>query len=107
MIYDSKHLPATLREHIYQYIKAELISEKKESDTEEQFIYKTRKKGLSPFKKELWHLPKEVLKAIGDELESQFAFLFEKLNVKNTSDIVKKYIKTVDVPLKIPEALKA
>jgi hypothetical protein len=33
--------------------------------------------------------------------------LFEKLNVKNTTGIVAKCIKPVDVPLPVPEALKA
>ncbi|MGZ6275940.1 MAG: class II fructose-bisphosphate aldolase [Syntrophales bacterium] len=107
MIYESKHFPAALRDEIYQYIKSKMISEKKDTDTEEQFIYKTRKKGFGPFKKELWNLPKEVLHAIGYELENQFSFLFEKLNVRNTSDIVARYIKPRDVPVKMPEALRA
>jgi fructose/tagatose bisphosphate aldolase len=106
MIYDSIHLPPVLRDQIYQYIKTELINEKKASDTEEQFIYKTRKKGFGPFKKNLWHLPTETLRAIGLELENQFAFLFARLNVNNTFDMVKKYIKPVDVSLKVPEALR-
>jgi len=106
MIYESKHFPAALRDDIYQYVKAKLISEKKGTDTEEQFIYKTRKKGFGPFKKELWNLPKETLQAIGYELENQFSFLFEKLNVRDTANIVTRYIKPVDVPVKIPEALR-
>jgi fructose/tagatose bisphosphate aldolase len=106
MIYDSMHLPSSLRNQIYEYIKTDLINEKKDSDTEEQFIYKTRKKGFGPFKKDLWHLPEETLRAIGLELENQFAFLFARLKVNNTSDMVKKYITPADVPLKIPEALR-
>jgi len=106
MIYESKHFPAALRDQIYQYIKNKMISEKKDTDTEEQFIYKTRKKGFGPFKKELWTLPREALQAIGYELENQFSFLFEKLNVKNTSNIVTKYIRPVDVPLKMPESFR-
>ena len=107
MIYDSQHFPSTLRDQIYRYIKTDLIKEKKDTDTEEQFIYKTRKKGFGPFKKELWHLPKETLEAVGKELEDQFTFLFSKLNVTNTADIIRTYIKPVDVPLEVPEALKA
>ena len=42
---------------------------------------------------------------IGQELENQFSFLFTKLNVNNTADIVRKYVKPVDVPLKRPAAL--
>ena len=30
------------------------------SDTEEQFIYKARKKALGAFKRELWELPEET-----------------------------------------------
>jgi fructose/tagatose bisphosphate aldolase len=99
IIYDSVHFPSSLRDNIYQFIKIDLIGEKKESDTEEQFIYKTRKKGFGPFKKDLWELPEETRRAIGAELENQFAFLFARLNVNNTSDIVKRYVKPVDVPV--------
>ncbi len=106
IIYESKHFPAALRDKIYKYIQAKMIGEKKDTDTEEQFIYKTRKKGFGPFKKELWNLPEEVLHAIGKELEDQFSFLFEKLNVKNTSDIVIKYVKHVEVPSKVPEPFR-
>jgi len=107
MIYESKHFPQALKDEIYKYIKSKMIGEKKDSDTEEQFIYKTRKKGLGPFKKELWSLPEDARRAIGKELEGQFAFLFEKLNVKNTAGIVAKYIKPVDVSLPVPEALRS
>ena len=107
MIYESRHFPQALRDEMYQYIKSKMIGEKKDTDTEEQFIYKTRKKGFGPFKKEVWGLPEEARHAIAHELENQFSFLFEKLNVKNSSGIVAKYIKPVDVPLKIPQALRA
>jgi len=33
---------------MYEYMKTEFKSEWKEKDTEEQFIYKTRKKGFGP-----------------------------------------------------------
>ncbi len=106
IIYDSQNFPAELKEKIYNYIKTDLIGERKEKDTEEQFIYKTRKKGFGPFKKEIWSLPPEIRKAIGDELENKFSFLFNKLNVFNTKDIVDKYVKPIDVSLEIPASLK-
>jgi fructose/tagatose bisphosphate aldolase len=106
IIYDSSHFPAELKTKIYDYLKVECISEKKESDTEEQFIYKTRKKGFGPFKKELWTLPEKTLRAIGKELENQFAFLFNKLKVTNTADVVSRYVKPMDVPLKVPAGFK-
>jgi hypothetical protein len=87
-------------------MKTEFKSEWKEKDTEEQFIYKTRKKGFGPFKQEMWDLPADTLKKISAELEKQFSFLFEKLKMKNTQDIVKKYVQPVDVHLEIPASLK-
>ena len=105
IIYDSSNLPEVLRKQIYDYLKINMATERKETDTDEQFLYKTRKKGFGPFKKELWQLPVETLTAIGQELENQFSFLFTKLNVNNTADIVRKNVKPVDVPLKRPAAL--
>ena len=86
IVYDSRNFPDDLRARIYDYLKREAASERKEGDTEEQFFYKTRKKGWGPFKKELWDLPQTVRVALGGELEAQFAFLFRKLNVGDTLD---------------------
>ncbi|MBN1664758.1 MAG: class II fructose-bisphosphate aldolase [Deltaproteobacteria bacterium] len=102
IIYDSKAFPADLREKMYGYIKTDLAADRGKSDTEEQFIYKTRKKALGPFKKDLWDLSKPVLQALGAELEKQFAFLFGKLNVNNTQDVLSKTVKAVDVAMKKP-----
>lgn len=61
IIYDSPDFPKNLKEKIYDYMKTEFKSEWKDKDTEEQFIYKTRKKGFGPFKEDMWHLPPETL----------------------------------------------
>lgn len=106
IIYDSKNFPNELRNKVYEYINTELTGEKKEKDTEEQFIYKTRKKGFGLFKKEMWDLPAAVLVSIGEELENQFSFIFDQLNISDTADIVEKFVKSVDVPLNIPAALR-
>ncbi len=106
MIYDSKDFPAELRAKIYDHLKAEMKGERKEKDTVEQFIYKTRKKGFGPFKLELWNLPTDVRDKICSELERQFAFLFDKLKVNGTRPVLDQFIKPVDVPLKMPAALK-
>ncbi len=107
IIYDSANFPAALRDRIYGYINKELRGEKKEADTEEQFIYKTRKKGFGIFKKDMWDLAPEVRETLGRELENQFAFLFDQLHMGDTMEVVTKYITPVDVPLEIPDALKS
>lgn len=105
IIYDSRHFPPELRTRIYDYLKQEAASERKEGDTEEQFFYKTRKKGIGPFKRELWDLPQAVRTALGAELEAQFALIFRKLNVGNTIEIVNRSVTPVDVPLPPPAGL--
>lgn len=106
MIYDSKGFPAPLRARIYDHLKAELKGDWKEKDTEEQFIYKSRKKGFGPFKLELWRLPADVLDEICTEPESKFAFLFDKLKVNGTRPVLDQFIKPVDVPIEMALALK-
>lgn len=93
LVYESKHFPKDLREKIYAWIKENLADEKKEGQTEEQFIYKTRKKALGPFKKDIINLPVTLKKKIVSEIEKEFRFLFEKLNIENTKMLVSKYIK--------------
>ncbi len=105
MIYDHPSFPAGLRDRIYEYIRTRLADEKSSKDTDEQFIYKTRKKGFGPFKQEMWNLPPDVLRTIGKELEDKFHFLFEKLNVLNTVEIVQKYVQPRDVPVPAPPIL--
>ena len=102
IIYDSRNFPPELRTQIYDYLKREAASEWKEGDTEEQFFYKTRKKGIGPFKRELWDLPEAVRKALGAELEAQFTLLFRKLNVGNTLEIVNRCVTPADVTLPPP-----
>lgn len=93
MVYDSKHFPETLRKKIYEWIGANLSGENKEGQTQEQFIYKTRKKALGPFKKNIIELPSGLKQKIVSEVEKEFEFLFEKLNIKDTADLTRKYLK--------------
>jgi len=97
MIYDSKHFPADFKEEIYKHLRVKFANEKKDGMTDEQFIYKTRKKGFGEFKAGFWGLPKEVKTEIGKELEEKFDFLFQKLNVKNTVEMVEKTVELVSI----------
>ncbi|MFH1458540.1 MAG: class II fructose-bisphosphate aldolase [Candidatus Omnitrophota bacterium] len=92
MIYESKHFSAELRTRMYEWLKVNAAAEKKEGETEEQFIYKTRKKALGPFKREIMGLPQETRDAIAGEIEERFDFLFKQLNTVNNKQLVDKYI---------------
>lgn len=92
IIYDSPYFPKELLNKISKHLLANYISEKKQEDTEEQFLYKTRKKAFGDFKKDIWSLPKENLGKIRETLENRFSLLFRKLNVVETVDLVNKYV---------------
>ncbi len=93
IMYEHPLLPKEFKEEIYSFIKSEFKNERKATDTEEQFIYKTRKKAVGPFKKEWWNLSFEVRDGISRELEEKFELLFTKLNVVNTREIVDQIVK--------------
>ncbi len=93
IVMDHPALPKDLRREVNAWVKSEAKEEWKKGDTEEQFIYKSRKKAIGPFKKRFWDLPESVRTAIGADLEQTFAFLFEQLRVKGTRAATDRYVK--------------
>ncbi len=92
MMYDSKHFPQELKMRMYEWLKTNASSEKKEGETEEQFLYKTRKKVLGPFKKEIMNLAQGTRDAIAAEIEEKFDFLFKQLKSVDNKELIGKYI---------------
>jgi fructose/tagatose bisphosphate aldolase len=93
IIYDSSYFPKDLLERINRHLDVNCSNERKDGETEEQFLYKTRKKAFGDFKKDLWRLPEASNRKIMQELEERFTLIFHKLNVTNTVDPVQKYVK--------------
>jgi hypothetical protein len=81
-----------LRAALKAWVVANAQSERKAGDSEEQFYYKSRKKAIGPFKRELWSLPEGVRSAIAADLESTFEFLFAQLKVNGTEDLVRRHV---------------
>ncbi|MDD5509838.1 MAG: class II fructose-bisphosphate aldolase [Dehalococcoidales bacterium] len=92
IIYESPYFPEDLMAKINAHLKDKYRSEKKPDDTEDQFLYKTRKKAFGDFKREMWDLPPENLDKIRDTLEERFALLFHKLAVTDTVALVERYV---------------
>ena len=88
IIYESPAFPQELKQTIYEYLKEHFADQKKPDETEEQFIYRTRKWAFRPFKKAFWDIPEESLHQIVVELEGRFRFLFEKLNLNDTAHLL-------------------
>jgi fructose-bisphosphate aldolase class II len=100
MLYD--HLPPSLRDEVYAWLRTSAAEERKSGDSDEQFFYKTRKKALGPFKRALWDLPAEVGTRLAAAYDAKFTFLFENLGVGGTADAVARYVKGPAIPRSAP-----
>jgi fructose/tagatose bisphosphate aldolase len=108
IILDHGAFPAELKAEAYAYCREKLSDEWAKGDTEEQFIYKTRKKIWGPFKQQVWTLPADTRTAIRAQLEEKLEFLYDQLGVIDTSSLVGKYVtETPRIAKPQPEALKA
>jgi fructose/tagatose bisphosphate aldolase len=95
IIYDHPVLPLPLKREVERWLFEKFADQKKKEETDSQFLYKTRKQAVGPFKERFWNLPAGTREAIRETLEKKFAFLFEKLAVAGTRDLVARYVKPV------------
>jgi fructose/tagatose bisphosphate aldolase len=95
MLFD--HMPAELRTAIYAWLKDNAKDERKATDSDEQFFYKTRKKAIGPFKRQMWDLPESAKAALAKAYDEKFTFLFNQLAIGNTADAVAKHVKAVAI----------
>jgi hypothetical protein len=104
IVFDHPRLPATLKAEIAGWVKRECAEEWKKGDTEEQFLYKSRKKAIGPFKRALWDLPADTRQGIGADLERTFSFLFEKLKVQGTRGVTERHVRPLALSHDAPRA---
>ncbi len=98
-ILDSQLFPKDLYAKMVEWTRANCQSERKATDTEEQYIYKARKRALGQFKKDIMNLSLNVKEGIAAEIEKNFEFLFKQLNVQDTREFVTSIVKPVDVKI--------
>src|SRR5262245_30537086 len=99
MIYEHPKFPADLKAEMYAWLREHAQEERKPKDTDEQFIYKARKKAIGPFKQRMWGIDESARQAIGSSLEERFTFLMKQLNITGTADAVAKFVKVPPVTL--------
>ena len=90
MLFD--HLPDALRAEIYAWLVDHAKDERKPTDSDEQFFYKTRKKALGPFKRQLWALPDDIKAKLAAAYDAKFRFLFEQLAIGDTAAMVRRCV---------------
>jgi fructose/tagatose bisphosphate aldolase len=105
ILYDGGGLPDDLRQEMMAWTRSNCADERKPDETDEQFLYKTRKKAIGPFKRRLWTLPAESADEISRNLRTKFGHLFDELGIAGTRADVRRYITPVPVARPLPAAL--
>jgi fructose/tagatose bisphosphate aldolase len=105
ILYDQPGLPPELRDEMMAWCLANCAEERKDGETDSQFLYKTRKKALGPFKRALWTLPDEAQAQIAANLRTRFGVLFDELRVGGTRSLVDRYVSPPDLPRPLPASL--
>jgi fructose/tagatose bisphosphate aldolase len=99
MVYEHPQFPRDLKAEMYEWVRQNAVEERKPKDTEEQFIYKARKKAIGPFKQRMWGIETPARQAIGRALEERFTFLMRQLKIAGTSAAVARFVKPLAVPI--------
>jgi fructose/tagatose bisphosphate aldolase len=103
-LYEHPAFPAELHREIEAWCFANALDERKPDQTDQQFVYTTRKKAIGPFKRQLWELPAkdEILAA----QRRKIGFLFTELGVNGSRGMVDRYIRPVVQATPPPEGLR-
>jgi fructose/tagatose bisphosphate aldolase len=102
-LYDHPEFPADLRAEIDSWCFANAIDERKPDQTDQQFVYTTRKKAIGPFKRQLWELESRDM-ILADQAR-RIGFLYEVLGVVGSRGMVDRYVTPVEVHRPAPEAI--
>ena len=104
-LYEHEAFPADLYAEIERFCFADLLDERKEGETDTQFVYKTRKKALGEHKRRLWDL--ETKDQIIASQQAKMRFLFEQLGIAGNKLLVDRIVKAPERHKPVPASLKA
>src|SRR4029079_4857101 len=92
-LYQNPAFPEALHREIEAWCATNAADERKPGQTDQQFVYTTRKKAIGPFKRQLWDLDTkdEILAA----QRRKISFLFTELGVNGSRDMIAAYIRPV------------
>ena len=89
-LYEHPAFPAETYAEIERFCFDNVADERKDGETDTQFVYKTRKKALGEFKRRLWDLDTKD-EIIADQ-EAKMRFLFEQLALQGTAELVRQHV---------------
>jgi fructose/tagatose bisphosphate aldolase len=102
-LYEHPAFPADLLAEIEGWCNSNCAEERKPGEAADVFLYKTRKKALGPFKRQLWELPGKD-EILADQAK-KLRFLYEQLGIAGSKEMVARYIKPLRASRPAPAAL--
>jgi fructose/tagatose bisphosphate aldolase len=103
LIMDHQQFPSELMDEMRRYAVANFADERKEGESDLQFLYKTRKKLWGPFKQQTWDLPDDIRAAFNRALQDKFEFLIRQLKANDTREMTLKYVNHKAVEVEPPQ----
>ena len=102
-LYEHPAFPESLHREIEAWCFANALDERKAGQTDQQFVYTTRKKAIGPFKRQLWEL--ETRDDVLADQASKVAYLFRELRVNDTREVVERHVQPIESHRPLPDAL--
>ena len=103
LLYEHPAFPKALHEQVQAWCFANALDERKSDQTDQQFVYTTRKKALGPLKRELWDL--ETKDEILADQARKIGFLYHELGVTGSRSMVDRYVTPVEWHRPLPAGL--
>ena len=103
-LYEHPAFPEAFHREIEAWCYSDAADERKSGQTDQQFVYTTRKKAIGPFKRQLWDL--ETKDEILATQRRKISFLFTELGVNGSREMVSAYIRPVEVHRPMPDTLR-
>jgi fructose/tagatose bisphosphate aldolase len=103
-LYEHPAFPEEMHHEIEAWCHANAADERKPGQTDQQFVYTTRKKAIGPFKRELWELATKD-QILADQ-RRKISYLFDELKVTGSQHLIDAYIHPVEVHRPLPDGLR-
>ncbi|CAN5440482.1 class II fructose-bisphosphate aldolase [soil metagenome] len=104
LLYDHPAFPREMHEQVEAWCFANASDERKDGETDSQFVYKTRKKALGENKRALWELTtKDEIMA---DQETKMRYLFEQLRIVGTRSLVQRFVTAPRRSRPLPASLR-
>ena len=103
-LFEHPAFPESLHREIETWCFENAADERKAGQTDQQFVYTSRKKSIGPFKRQLWDLDtKDEILAFQ---RRKIAYLFSELRVNDSRAMVDRHVRPLEAHRPLPASLR-